>query len=77
MFTLIRMLPMSRLLGEQLPALLISLAVAELFYKFHSFLLECIAFLVTWLLVDAVLSTALSRLRGPTPGPPAAASGHP
>jgi hypothetical protein len=25
-----------------------ALAIAELFYKFHSFSLECLAFLLTW-----------------------------
>jgi hypothetical protein len=32
------------------PALLVS----ELFYKFHSFTLECLAFLATWLLFDVL-----------------------
>jgi len=36
----------------QAPALGVSLVCAELFYKFHSFTLECAAFLVTWYGVD-------------------------
>ncbi len=53
MFTLLRLLPTRRLLAEQLPALLIAWLVAELFYKFHSFSLECAAFLLTWGALDA------------------------
>jgi hypothetical protein len=30
------------------PALAASMIIAELFYKFHSFTLECLAFLGTW-----------------------------
>ncbi|MSO65619.1 MAG: hypothetical protein EXQ85_07485 [Alphaproteobacteria bacterium] len=32
-------------------AFLVALLIAELFYKFHSFLLETGAFLVTWLVL--------------------------
>jgi hypothetical protein len=53
MFTLVRSLPFRTLLQEQFPVLIISLTVAELFYKFHSFTLETGAFLLTWLVLDA------------------------
>jgi len=53
MFTLLRVLPVRRLLAEQLPALLSAWLIAELFYKFHSFSLECGAFLLTWFAFDA------------------------
>lgn len=52
MYTLIRTISPKKLLLEQAPALIISMIIAEYFYKFHSFTLECIAFLVTWYLVD-------------------------
>jgi hypothetical protein len=39
------------------------LLIAELFYKFHSFLLETGAFLATWFVVDMVLSSVMQRLR--------------
>jgi len=39
------------------------LLIAELFYKFHSFLLETGAFLATWFVVDLVLSSVMQRLR--------------
>jgi hypothetical protein len=51
-YTLIRRVPGSRLVREQLPALAGALLVAEWFYKFHSFTLECLAFLATWFVLD-------------------------
>lgn len=63
MYSLIRALPGRRLLSEQLPAFGSSLIVAELFYKFHSFLLETAAFLATWFVVDLVLSSVMQRMR--------------
>lgn len=52
MYTLIRLIPLRQLLWQQVPALGGSLLIAELFYKFHSFTLECLAFLGTWYAVD-------------------------
>ena len=63
MFTLLRLLPSSRLLKEQLPALVLSLIVAELFYKFHSFTLETVAFLATWFVVDAAIQGIVRLVR--------------
>ena len=56
MFTLIRSIPARQLLLEQAPAFTISFVIAELFYKFHSFTLECMAFLLTWYVLDAAIS---------------------
>jgi hypothetical protein len=53
MYSLISQLSTRRLLSEQLPSLGVSLILAEMFYKFHSFTLECVTFLVTWYAVDA------------------------
>ena len=50
------------MLSEQAPALGGSLLVAELFYRFHSFLLETGAFLATWFVADLVLRSTISRL---------------
>jgi hypothetical protein len=58
MFTLIKMLPMQRLLGEQLPVFGIAFIIAEVYYKFHSFALECAAFLATWFVIDAAVQFA-------------------
>ena len=55
MYALIRSTPLRSLLTAELPALVLSLLVAEAFYKFGSFTQECLAFLVTWLVADAVL----------------------
>lgn len=63
MFTLLRTLPVKRLLIEQLPALAAAWLIAELFYKFKSFSLECAAFLATWFVLDALLQLA-KRLLG-------------
>lgn len=52
MYTLIKSISPKVLVLEQLPALLISIVIAETFYKFHSFTLECLAFLATWFLID-------------------------
>lgn len=56
MYTLFRNTPVTTLLSTQGPALLVSFVIAELFYKFHSFTLECLAFLVTWFVIDAAIS---------------------
>jgi hypothetical protein len=63
MFTLVRTLSVKRLLIEQFPALATAWLIAELFYKFHSFSLECAAFLATWFVFDALLQLA-KRLLG-------------
>ena len=54
MYTLFRNVSLRNLLSTQAPALMISLLIAELFYKFHSFTLECLAFLATWFVIDAL-----------------------
>jgi hypothetical protein len=57
MYTLARSISLRDLLLEQLPALFVSFMLAELFYKFHSFTLECLAFLVTWYVADFLIGT--------------------
>jgi hypothetical protein len=54
MYTLVWSMPLKQLLIEQLPALVVAIIIAELFYKFHSFTLEALAFLATWFVVDAL-----------------------
>jgi hypothetical protein len=56
MWTLMKSLGPRRMAVEQAPALGASFVVAELFYKFHSFTLECLAFLGTWFALDALLA---------------------
>jgi hypothetical protein len=55
MYTLLTRLAPRELLLRQAPIFFGSLAIAELFYKFHSFLLETGAFLITWFVIDAVI----------------------
>jgi hypothetical protein len=55
MFTLLKTLSLRVALTEQLPVMGVAWIIAELFYKFHSFTLECAAFLVTWYVLDAAL----------------------
>lgn len=67
MYTFIRSIPVSRLLIEQLPAAGGALIVAEAFYKFHSFTLECTAFLATWFGFDFLISTIREWMDGVAP----------
>jgi hypothetical protein len=52
MYSLLRSVPLRRILLRELPAWGISLTLAELYYKFGSFILECGAFLATWWLLS-------------------------
>jgi len=64
MYELIRRLTLKQLTLEQLPLLVVSLGIAELFYKFHSFLLEAGAFLMTWLALGALYAVLRSLFTG-------------
>jgi uncharacterized membrane protein YoaK (UPF0700 family) len=68
MYELIRRLTMRQLTLELLPLLLISLGIAEVFYKFHSFLLETGAFLLTWFALGALYAALKSLLLRSTEG---------
>ena len=61
MYELVRRSTPKQLTLEELPLLVSALTIAEVFYKFHSFLLETGAFLLTWLALGAV-SAALKPL---------------
>ena len=63
MYSLISHLPARQLLARQAPTLTGALVIAEMFYKWHSFLLEAAGFLLTWFLLDAIVSY-LARLLG-------------
>jgi len=54
MYDLISRLTLKQLMTEQLPGFLMAFMVAELFYKFHSFMLETGAFLITWYVLGAI-----------------------
>lgn len=55
MYTLVKSSTYPQLFSEQLPAIVLSLAIAEFWYKFGSFTLECIAFLATWFVIDFLI----------------------
>jgi hypothetical protein len=61
MYALLVNTPLRQLLAAQAPSLIAAFLLAELFYKFGSFALECVAFLATWLVIDAV-ATGLHNL---------------
>jgi len=54
MLDLLRALRSHRCFGRRLFAFVPAVFLADLLYKFHSFTLECAAFLATWLLFDLV-----------------------
>ena len=56
MFTLFKSLTLRQSLMNQTPILIASLAIADTFYKFGSFLYESIAFLATWFVIDLIVS---------------------
>jgi len=63
MFQLIHNLTTGELFKRQLPVFALAFVIAELFYKFHSFALECMAFLVTWYVLDAVVQKLFPATR--------------
>jgi hypothetical protein len=65
MYQLIHSLTVSDLFKRQLPVFAVAFIIAELFYKFHSFILETGAFLITWYALDAIVQRVVSR-KAPT-----------
>jgi hypothetical protein len=63
MFTLLKRCDAKELAFLQAPSLLVALLIAELFYKFHSFLLEAASFLATWFILDVLVTKLLSLVR--------------
>jgi hypothetical protein len=63
-YQLLQRLTTSEIFLRQVPALGLSFVIAELFYKFHSFTLECLAFLATWFVLDAAGQLVVARLGG-------------
>jgi hypothetical protein len=55
-YQLFRSLGRQELVVRQVPAFGASFAIAGAFYTFHSFYLECAAFLATWFVIDAAFS---------------------
>jgi hypothetical protein len=62
MLEFVRALRMQGGITHRLPALALAFLIAEVLYKFRSFALECIAFLVTWLVIDLVIEKAAALM---------------
>src|ERR1700722_19968489 len=62
MLRLIRSITVKQGVTEQLPALVGSVCIAEAFYKFHTFTLECGAFLATWFILDLLFQVVARAL---------------
>jgi hypothetical protein len=62
MFTLLKSLHSRQVYLSEPAAFIAALMIAELFYKFKSFLLETAAFLVTWFILGAIIHTVTDRI---------------
>jgi hypothetical protein len=56
MFSLVKDLGIQVALRQEAVPLVIAFLIAEFFYKFHSFTLECLGFLATWFLLSYLQS---------------------
>lgn len=61
MYRMLAQMSAGELLTRQGPIILTAFIIAEIFYKFHSFTLECGAFLATWFLIDAAVERLAPR----------------
>jgi hypothetical protein len=56
MYSLVRELGIQVALKQEAAPFLIAFVIAEFLYKFRSFTLECLAFLVTWFVLSVLQS---------------------
>ena len=61
MFTLIQELGLKQALRREAIPLSLAFLIAEMAYKFKSFALECVAFLLTWYVLSLIQSLVLGR----------------
>lgn len=66
MFQLVRALRRQEIVLRQIPAVSAAFVIAGSFYTFHSFYLECAAFLATWYVIDAFFEVAGRLVRTTT-----------
>jgi hypothetical protein len=64
MYTLIRTAGVSAAARRELTPFIISMVIAELFFRFHSFTLECLAFVAVWTLLSFAATTVQQRWFG-------------
>jgi hypothetical protein len=62
LFYLVASLTIKQIVFEKIPAFGISIIIAELLYKFHSFTLELLAFMATWFLLDISVRFIFDRV---------------
>ena len=56
-------LTLQQIMSEFIPSFGFSLVIAEYFYKFGSFSVECIAFLMSWYLIGRSIQTIKSIIK--------------
>lgn len=61
MYTLLHTQGLRSVLAAELPSFIVSLIIAQLFFKWGSFALELLGFLLTWFAVS-YLQSAVARL---------------
>ncbi|MDP1752116.1 MAG: hypothetical protein Q8L22_21920 [Reyranella sp.] len=61
MFTMVKTMGLSVLARQELVPGVASFLIAEFFYKFHSFALECLAFLATWVILGFLWSLIVGK----------------
>ncbi len=61
MLDFVRALIQDRGFVTRMPTLIAAFLIAELFYKFHSFMLETGGFLLTWLVLDLIVERLVGR----------------
>lgn len=61
LFSLVKELGIHETLKRESVPLVLSFMIAEFFYKFHSFALECMGFLATWIILSYLQSLAVGR----------------
>jgi len=61
MLNLLKSMPARDLVAIEGPTFAAALVIAELAFKFHSFTLECLAFLATWTVLSAVVRHLIPR----------------
>jgi hypothetical protein len=64
MFSLIKDLGLRLAMKQEAVPFLIAFAIAEFFFKFKSFALECIAFLAVWFVLSFIQSLFVAHDRG-------------
>jgi hypothetical protein len=61
MFSLVKDLGVQVALKQEAIPFIMAFVIAEFFYKFKSFSLECLAFLMTWFVLSGMLSLVLGK----------------